>query len=106
MLKCPKCGKEVSELDEKCKNCGIKFEDYEKERPKINNETNSETYTQKYSLFIIALLIIILIAGIIAGQEESVMMWYVWGAGIIFVVIVNMIRCILDELRRLNAKIK
>ena len=40
-MKCPNCNQETSELEEKCKNCGINFEEYEKTH-KEKNENEFE----------------------------------------------------------------
>lgn len=38
-MKCPKCNKEVSELEEKCTSCGLDFEEYENQ---LETEENKE----------------------------------------------------------------
>lgn len=106
-MKCPRCKKEVSELDEKCKYCGLNFEKYEQ---KVKNEDDNleekQGYVTGYNIFLWILAILIFIGGLVAGQEETSIMFTCWIAGIVFLVIINMLKNIIEELRILNSKIK
>lgn len=107
MLTCPNCGKKVSELDEKCKYCGVDFEKYEK---KVENQTEyseeSQGYVTGYNIFLCIIAILIFVGGLIIGQSQSSIMFGCWIAGIIFLIILNMLKNIIKELRILNSKIK
>lgn len=107
MMKCPGCKKEVSELDEKCKYCGLDFEKYDQ---KVKNEDDNleenQGYVTGYNIFLWILAILIFIGGLVAGQEETSIMFTCWIAGIVFLVIINMLKNIIEELRILNSKIK
>lgn len=107
MMKCPRCKKEVSELDEKCKYCGLDFEKYEQ---KVKNEDDdsgeNQGYVTGYNIFLWILAILIFIGGLVVGQEETSIMFICWIAGIIFLIIMNMLKNIIEELRILNSKIK
>ena len=107
-MKCPRCKKEVSELDEKCKYCGLDFEQYEQRIKKMeeDNQENYDSYVTGYNVFLWILAILIFIGGIIMGQEETSIMFVCWISGIIFQVIMNMLKNIIEELRKLNMKIK
>lgn len=107
MIKCPRCNREVSELDETCKYCGLKFSEYEER--KSNRESNTDdkpSYVTGYNIFMWVVAIMIFIAGIVVGQEETTIMFTYWFSGIIFLVITNMLKNIVEELRILNSKIK
>lgn len=107
MIKCPRCKREVSELDETCKYCGLKFSEFEERRS--NREDNIESkpsYVTGYNIFMWIVAIIVFIAGIVVGQEETSVMFACWFSGIVFLVITNMLKNILEELRILNSKIK
>lgn len=107
MMKCPRCKKEVSELDEKCKYCGLDFEKYEQ---KVKNEDSEleedQGYVTGYNVFLWILAILTIIGGIIVGQGETAIMFTCWIAGIILLMIINMLKNIIEELRILNSKIK
>lgn len=107
MMKCPRCKKEVSELDEKCKYCGLDFEKYEQ---KVKNEDDdsgeNQGYVTGYNIFLWILAILIFIGGLVVGQEETSIMFTCWIAGIIFLIIMYMLKNIIEELRILNSKIK
>lgn len=105
-MKCPRCKKQVSELDEKCQYCGLDFEKYEqkmKERAKTSKADSG--YVTGYNVFLWILGILIFIGGIIIGQEETSIIFICWFSGIIFLVIMNMLKNIIEELRKLNDKI-
>lgn len=107
MMKCPRCKKEVWELDEKCKYCGLNFEKYEQETEDKEEYYQEENgYVTGYNVFLIVLGILIFLGGILFAQEEIDMMLLCWTGGIVFLVIINMLKNIVEELRKLNAKIK
>ncbi len=107
MMKCPRCKKEVSELDEKCKYCGLDFEKYEqKAENEIEDPGENPGYVTGYNIVLWILGILIFIGGIVIGQEEISIMFTCWIAGIIFLLIINMLKNIIEELRILNSKIK
>lgn len=107
MMKCPRCKKEVSELDEKCKYCGLDFEKYEQKVKSEDEELEeNQGYVTGYNVFLWILAILIFIGGIIVGQEETSIMFTCWITGIIFLVIMNMLKNIIEELRILNSKVK
>ena len=103
MIKCSKCGKSVSELDEKCKYCGVDFERFEQTNFQEKDEDTSEGYVTGYNVFICILGILIFVGGIIIGQEEINVMFISWISGGIFLVIINMLKNIIEELRILNS---
>lgn len=106
-MKCPRCKKEVSELDEKCKYCGLDFEKYEqKVKKEDDNLEETQGYVTGYNIFLWMLAILIFIGGLVVGQEETNIMFTCWIAGIVFLVIINMLKNIIEELRILNSKIK
>lgn len=106
-MKCPRCKKEVSELDEKCKYCGLIFEDYEQKEKEIENDREENySYVTGYNAIMWIFAIIIFVGGIIIGQEETGLIFTCWIGGIIFLVIINMLKNIIEELRILNSKIK
>lgn len=106
MMKCPRCKKEVSELDEKCKYCGLDFEKYEQKAQNDNDLRENQGYVTGYNIFLWILAILILIGGLVVGQEATSIMFTCWIAGIILLVIINMLKNIIEELRILNSKIK
>lgn len=109
MIRCPRCKKEVSELDEKCKYCGLVFDEYkpeETEQDSNGNEESNYSYVAGYNLFLWIFATLIFVGGIIIGQEETSLMLICWIVGIIFLVIVNMLKNVVQELRILNSKIK
>ena len=107
MMRCPRCKKEVSELDEKCKYCGLDFEKYEQKLKNENDELEeNQGYVTGYNVFLWILAILIFIGGIIVGQEETGIMFTCWITGAIFLVIMNMLKNIIEELRILNSKVK
>lgn len=104
MMKCPKCGATVSELDEKCKQCGVNFEKYEQSnRYKKNDEETVNGYVTGYNVFLGILGILIFIGGIILGQEDVTIMFVSWIGGAIFLVFMNMLKDILEELRKISS---
>lgn len=107
-MRCPRCKKEVSELDEKCKYCGLDFEQYEQKMKEIekDNQEDYGGYVTGYNIFLWILAILIFIGGIIIGQEETSIMFTCWISGVVFLVIINMLKNIIEELRKLNEKIK
>ena len=106
-MKCPRCKKEVSELDEKCKYCGLDFEKYEqKVESESENIIENRGYVTGYNMILWILAILIFIGGIIIGQEETSIMFICWISGFIFLLIINMLKNIIEELRILNSKIK
>lgn len=107
MLKCPRCKKEISELDEKCKYCGLDFANYEQEvQSQENSQEENQGYVTGYNVFLAILTILLFIGGLIIGQEETNIMLTCWIAGLVLLVIVNMLKNIIEELRKLNEKIK
>ena len=107
MMKCPRCKKEVSELDEKCKYCGLVFEDYEQKEKKTENDREENySYVTGYNVIMWIFAIMIFVGGIIIGQGETGLIFACWIGGIIFLVIINMLKNIIEELRILNSKIK
>ena len=106
MIKCPRCHKEVSELDDKCKYCGLVFEDYEQEHQEEQQGQETVSYVSGYNIFLCILGILILIGAIIIGQEEVSLAIICLVSGMIFLVILNMLKNIIEELRILNSKIK
>ena len=106
-MKCPRCKKEVSELDEKCKYCGLVFEDYEQEEQNsAEDKEENPSYVKGYNILMWIFAIIIFVGGIILGQEETALIFTCWIGGIIFLVIINMLKNIINELRILNSKMK
>lgn len=106
MTKCPNCGKQASELDEKCKYCGVNFEKFEEKKQEIESKENEYSYVTAYNAFICIAAIVIFVGGIMLGQEETSIMFTCWISGLIVLVIMNMLKNIIEELRKLNAKIK
>ena len=89
MVKCPRCKKEISELDEKCKYCGLDFANYEQKMQSQENYEKEEEqgYVTGYNVFLAILAILLFIGGLIIGQEEINIMLTFWIAGIILLVI-------------------
>lgn len=107
MIKCPRCKKEVSELDENCKYCGLDFEKFEqKAENEVEDLEENRGYVTGYNIILWILAILIFIGGIVVGQEETSIMFTCWIAGISFLLIINMLKNIIEELRILNSKIK
>ena len=107
MVKCPRCKKEVSELDEKCKYCGLDFEKYEQRVVKQEDTIEgNEGYVTGYNVLLWIFAILIFIAGLIIGQGETNIIFTCWIAGVIFIIILNMLKNIIEELRILNSKVK
>lgn len=86
MIKCPKCNKKVSELDEKCPFCNVNLEEYDeqikderqKEEMRLETDINKEK-TEKYvvlrlliSLIMIATTICIFFNIIFSPKDENV----------------------------------
>ena len=42
LIKCPRCGKEISDKAEKCPYCGVKCQEFDSEHEKLNVNCNSE----------------------------------------------------------------
>ncbi len=42
LIKCPRCGKEISDKAEKCPYCGVKCQEFDSEHEKVNMNCNSE----------------------------------------------------------------
>lgn len=106
MIRCPRCKKEVSELDEKCKYCGLDFSRYEEAKLKRESKNIEENYVTGYNVFIIILVIVLFFGGIFIAQDNTNILLTLWGVGIVSIVIVNMLKDIINELRKMNAKIK
>ena len=106
MVRCPRCKKEVSELDEKCKYCGLIFDDYKPQEIEKDSEESNYSYVTGYNIFLWILGIFIFVGGIIIGQEEFSLILSCWICGTIFLVILNLLKNIVQELRILNSKIK
>lgn len=103
MVKCPKCGKEVSELDKKCKYCGFVFGENDDNGENTDDENYS--YVSGYNVFLFTLALFIFFGGIILGEDNTFLMFTVWISGIILLTFINLQKNILQELRKLNDKI-
>lgn len=107
MLKCPRCMKEISELDEKCKYCGLDFSKYEEKIQKQEiSEDEKQGYVTGYNILLVILAVFLFIGGLVIGQEDTNIMLMSWGAGIVLLAIMNMLKNIIEELRKLNEKTK
>lgn len=106
-MRCPRCEKENNENQEICQYCGYNLKEY-KERVRLRKENMNTTngFATGYNVFIGILAILIFIGGIIVGQNETYIMFACWILGIIFLVIINMLKNIIEELRKISAKIK
>lgn len=106
-MNCPKCHSKVSELDERCPNCGLNFEEYEEEQ---TEEDEEQEYGKTTTLRIIN--IIQLIAFIIVGfinwlsNNESALNGFIYiGIGIILFVFIKGFADIIELLSSINQKL-
>lgn len=109
MMKCPKCKKEVSELDEKCKYCGIDFEKYEQEeaQEEIQEEIAEDNKTFLIKIINTIQVIACIIISIVFFSDENII------EGIIILIISFVIftfikgfQNIIELLDNINRKIK
>lgn len=69
------------------------------------NYDESYAYVSGYNVFLVILALFFIFGGIFVGQESTVLMVSVWFSGIVLIVIINLLKNILEELRILNDKI-
>lgn len=102
-MKCPKCNKEISELDEKCSRCGINLEEYEcQEETEIEQE--SKTALIKF-INIIQILGCIIGAIILWSNEELGIGFIILVIGVIAFAFIKGFQDIIDLLDNINNKI-
>lgn len=103
-MKCPKCNKEVSELEEKCTFCGLNFEEYESQKENENPEYADKTI---FLRFIIGVQVIGCIIGaiILWNNEETGLGFIVLFGGLIAAACTKGFTDIIDLLDNINNKL-
>lgn len=106
-MKCPKCNKEVSELEEKCAFCGLDFEEYENQQKTEENENSeygSKTIILKF-LTTIQLIGCLICAIILWSNEEIGLGFIALIGGIIASAFIKGFTDIIDLLDEINNKL-
>lgn len=103
---CPKCNAKISELDEECHNCGLIFEEYEKDQKKEKKGMEEETKT-KGLLFISVVQLVgsIILALKTLGDEKSFEAGLIFAGGIILFFFIKGFKDIIDLLDSINKKL-
>lgn len=105
-MECPKCKKEVNELDETCPKCGLVFEEYEDEK-KNNEETDMLGDKTAFLKFINVLQLIgfIIMMIIQMNNEEQIQGIISLVTGIVLFAFIKGFTNIIDLLDEINRKI-
>ncbi len=106
-MKCPKCNKEISELDEKCAYCGMNFEEYESQKEIEENEEFEYGNKTVFLRFVMGIQLIGCIIGAIAlwSNEEIGLGFIVLFGGIIAAAFIKGFTDIIDLLDNINNKL-
>lgn len=106
-MKCPKCNKEVSELEEKCTSCGLNFEEYESQKETEGNENSEYVDKTVFLRFIMGIQIIGCIIGAIVlwSNEETGLGFIVLFGGLIAAAFTKGFTDIIDLLDNINNKL-
>ena len=107
-MRCPKCNKEVSELDEKCTSCGLSFEEYESQKEAEENEKKEVGDKTILLRIIIAIQLIgCFIAAMAFWSDEEIGLGFiVLFGGIVLSAFIKGFIDIIDLLDNINNKIK
>ena len=65
LIKCPECGKEISDKADKCINCGYPIANQSKKFNPVVNHRNSNKYSQRNIIVISLLSVVIIVVGVI-----------------------------------------
>ena len=105
IMRCPKCNKKISELDEKCPYCGISFEDYEQQNPIEYETEENKTIFLKVINYI--QLVIFIITGIINLSSGQMAIGSICIAtGLVIFAFIKGFTDIIDLLNSINEKLK
>lgn len=104
-MKCPKCGVNISELDEVCSNCKTNLDDYER---KIKNRETEEK--RKSNFLYYARMISIIIAFIVVVIELCLEMYmssvYIVITELILCIVLKTFETIIDLLQSINYRLR
>ena len=70
LIKCPECGKEISEDKESCPMCGFKVKEFNKQAEKEHNKVAKSILYKKVGLVIIAVITIIIVISTIVSNQK------------------------------------
>ena len=106
-MKCPKCNKEVSELEDKCTSCGLNFEEYESQKEAEENEKKEAGNKTIVLRVIMAIQLIgcFIVAMSFWSGEEIALGFIVLFGGIILSAFTKGFIDIIDLLDNINNKI-
>lgn len=106
-MKCPKCNKEVSELEEKCTSCGLNFEEHENQKETKENEEFEYGNKTVFLRFVIGIQLIACIIGAIVlwSNEETGLGFIVLFGGIIAAAFLKGFTDIIDLLDNINNRL-
>lgn len=103
-MKCPKCGSNISELDEICSKCNINLDDYEKQIEK-ENETEDKTILLRI-INLMQIIACMIIAIILWSNEEIVNGIAMLVVGFVIFAFIKGFSDIIDLLESINNKLK
>lgn len=103
-MKCPKCGSNISELDEICPKCNINLDDYEKQIEK-ENETEDKTILLRI-INLVQIIACMIIAIILWTNEEIVNGIAMLVVGFVIFAFIKGFSDIIDLLESINNKLK
>ena len=104
-IKCPICGKEVSELDDKCPYCGLYFDDFEEQKIDNMEDTTNKIILLKIINYI--QLIGFIILGIINFNSENILLGIIYIViGLVLFAFIKGFSDIIDLLDSINNKIQ
>lgn len=114
--KCIKCGTNSVNHDEMCENCYKEEKEIEESNTREKEQEKIYDYTKNYTTTILVFSIIILITGIVLafvfgigsgeGKPNTVVAIVIWGCGSLFITFLVMLKDIINELRKINEKLK
>lgn len=104
-MKCPRCGSNISELDEICPKCKTNLDDYENRirnrEPEEKPKSNFLYYTRIASLIIAVIFVIIELC-----IEAYIGIVYIIISEIILCIILKVFETIIDLLQSIDKKLK